>query len=364
MTHCVFWNKTGSFIASAEHIALITPGFADGEQDTACIPALQHFVRALQEKGVQVTVFALHYPYRTDTFLWYGVTVVPLNGANSRFKRLFSLKKKLIEAFSTEHQQKPFSRIHAFWLNEATVWSVALGEQVGLPVTATAMGQDVLASNVYLKKPAIRRLKKIVTLSTSHAEELHRQTGLKSEIIHWGVAELPPVEKDRSIDLIGVGNLIPLKDYAYFLRICAALKTFRPEFKALIVGSGPEEKALRQHINSLGLEQHVQLAGQLNYEAAQELIRSARILIHPSQFESFGMVVIEALAVGTAVCARKTGIAASAPLVHLLTNTVEADAAHVAEILAQPSVKSTVYPISVTVNAYLEKVFNDKRTDV
>lgn len=134
---------------------------------------------------------------------------------------------------------QPFTRIHAFWLNEAAVWSVQLGKHFHLPVTATAMGQDVLAANSWLKKTEIRQLTKIVTLSPFHQQELLQQTGLTSEMIPWGLPPNTLVNEERTIDLIGVGNLIPLKDYAYFLQVCEHLKKRDSGFQGCNCWNGP-----------------------------------------------------------------------------------------------------------------------------
>ena len=90
---------------SSKHIAVITPGFAKDETDTDCIPVLQHFVLELRNQGFLVTVFTLHYPYRKETYSWNGIQVVALNGANSRFKRQFTLYSQLKKALKTVHQQ-------------------------------------------------------------------------------------------------------------------------------------------------------------------------------------------------------------------------------------------------------------------
>lgn len=351
-------NKTGQFIASVEHIALITPGFADGEKDTACIPALQHFVKALHKEGIRLTIFALHYPYRKEEYLWNGIRVIPLNGGNNSLKRLFFLKNRLRKAFAKQNERQVFTRIHACWLNEATVWSVALGKKYGLPVTATAMGQDVLGTNAYLKHAAIREVEKVVTLSTFHQHTFFHQTGLSSELIPWGL--LPEVypESEKTIDLIGVGNLIPLKNYDYFLRVCAHLKTMKPEVRAVIVGSGTEKNRLLQSIRKMGLEEQVLLVGQITYDETQELIRKSRILLHPSHFESFGMVIIEALAAGTTVFAGNTGIASDEESVEKLTGDSSVDAGKIYQILQQNQQLPKYYSVETTVEMYLEKIWH------
>ena len=237
------------------------------------------------------------------------------------------------------------------------MWSVQLGKRFHLPVTATAMGQDVLPSNKWLKKTEIRQLPKIVTLSPFHQQQLLQHTGLTSEMIPWGLPSDKAVNEEKTIDLIGVGNLIPLKDYACFLAICSHLKKMIPDFKAVIVGTGPEKEKLQDQIRDFELEKNVLLAGQKSYEETQELIRSSKVLLHPSQFESFGMVIIEALATGTMVFARSTGIAESEDAVQKLSGDVLSDSEQIAVSLKKTgSSEIKNYSIQTTLDAYLKTV--------
>ena len=71
-------------MASARHIALITPGFPRDEADTSCIPPLQIALRRLRQRrpDIRITVIALHYPDSRRPYRWHGFEVVPMAGAN------------------------------------------------------------------------------------------------------------------------------------------------------------------------------------------------------------------------------------------------------------------------------------------
>ena len=83
-----------------KHIAIVVPGFPKDESDSTCLPAVQHFVRGMSKKIERITVFALHYPYSDESYTWNGVTVLPMKGNNSFWKRKFTLYKTLKTAFS------------------------------------------------------------------------------------------------------------------------------------------------------------------------------------------------------------------------------------------------------------------------
>jgi len=70
-----------------------------------------------------------------------------------------------------------------------------------------------------------------------------------------------------------------------------------------IVGEGEEEGLLRRLVSELGLADRVILAGRLEGEALAREYRRASVLALPSERESFGIVLIEAMSYGTPVVA-------------------------------------------------------------
>src|SRR5580698_1464566 len=72
-------------------LVILSPGFAANEADTACLPPMQLFVKALKEicPGLHIIVIAFQYPFFADEYGWHGVEVVSLGGSGK--KRLFRL---------------------------------------------------------------------------------------------------------------------------------------------------------------------------------------------------------------------------------------------------------------------------------
>jgi glycosyltransferase involved in cell wall biosynthesis len=65
--------------------------------------------------------------------------------------------------------------------------------------------------------------------------------------------------QEREVDLLGVGSLIPLKQYDIFLEVVAEIKNQIPEVKALLVGKGPRERELQSLLDNLNLESNVKM---------------------------------------------------------------------------------------------------------
>ena len=89
--------------------------------------------------------------------------------------------------------------------------------------------------------------------------------------------------------------------------IAVVRQTF-PELLLLIGGRGYLKQALQQRINSLGLEQNIQLLDFIPAEQLPDYYRAAELFVLPTlHYEGFGLVTLEALACGTPVVATPVG---------------------------------------------------------
>lgn len=323
-----------------------------------CITALWIFARELHRRGIAVTVFALQYPYRKEPYVWHGIPVIPLNGRNRFLQRKMVVPAKLKRLFGKQHRSQPFTHIHSFWLGEATYLGMQLSQKYNLPVIATAMGQDVLSENKHLQRIDPKLLKALITLSVFHHDQLLKITGWPSVIVPFGLPETEPATTAKTVDVIGIGNLIPLKNYVYFIEICNRLVQQRPGFRAEIIGVGPEKERLQLQIDRLGLTRHVKLAGGCSYEETQQRLAAAKLLVHPSIFEGFGMIFAEALALQVHVIANKVGIAYEHAAMHELSGNVDLDSEQIAVLLESPLPDPEVFAIAKTVDRYLN-VYNN-----
>ena len=109
----------------------------------------------------------------------------------------------------------------------------------------------------------------------------------------WLVAGGPPV-------ILGVGRLLPQKDFATLLRAFALLRSHRPG-RLVILGEGPERERLMTLARELDVERDVLLPGFVANPFAW--LGRAWLFVLSSAWEGLPTVLIEALACGTPVVA-------------------------------------------------------------
>ncbi|XOV66539.1 MAG: glycosyltransferase family 4 protein [Fluviicola sp.] len=302
----------------------------------------------MSKHGATVSIITLQYPFVREPYQWNNISVYPLNGANKKVNQLF-LAKKAIQHAKKVHEKKPVDVVHAFWLNRATEIAQKIAIALNVPLLATAMGQEMRNPNRRL--PRWRNASfPIVSISGFQSDAL-RNVGIRPKsIIPWGVEGVVASKKD--VDLICVGSLIPLKNVAYFLELCAELKSHSNDFRAIVLGDGPERKHLEIQIQDYNLKPNVQLLGSLSYKETQQWIARSKVLVHASSFEGFGMVIIEALANETLVLATPVGIAKELEIPHLIGDP-KLDVAMLQMLLRANRPDKQLFPIEETVTAYI-----------
>ncbi|MQP66198.1 glycosyltransferase [Niveispirillum sp. SYP-B3756] len=340
---------------SARHIALVTPGFPADEQDSDCIPALQDYVLALRaaHPDWRISIFALHYPARRAPYQWHGLDVLPIGGDNARLPRRLLAQAQLLTAL---HQAGPFDLIHAFWLGECAGVARLAARLCGAPLVVTLMGQEVRHIGRWhslLGKPGVTG----VAVSAFQRRVLLENGGPNvGHVIPWGVAPVEQPACPREIDLLAVGNLIPVKDPLAFVRIVAHLVVQRPTLRACWAGWGPLLEPAEALARQLGVADNLSFTGRLPRAAVFDLMARSRVLLHTAAFESFAMVMAEARARGAMVVSRAVGIAPSSadPGFRLAVGEEGLAAAALAALADDPPPPCRLWPIEQTVEAYTQ----------
>jgi 1,2-diacylglycerol 3-alpha-glucosyltransferase len=104
--------------------------------------------------------------------------------------------------------------------------------------------------------------------------------------------------------LLHVGRVAHEKNIAFLLKALALLRTKHHEILLLITGEGPAEASLRHQAQQMGLTAHVRFLGYLDRQhELPACYAAADLFVFASKTETQGLVLLEAMAQGTAVVA-------------------------------------------------------------
>jgi glycosyltransferase involved in cell wall biosynthesis len=108
-------------------------------------------------------------------------------------------------------------------------------------------------------------------------------------------------EQPKEFDVAWTGRVHPQKGIDDLLATLECLSKRVADFRALIIGKSKE--GLEPKVRALGLTAHVTFSGLVSEEEKFRLLKRSRVFLMPSRYESWGIVVGEALACGVPVVA-------------------------------------------------------------
>jgi len=211
------------------------------------------------------------------------------------------------------------------------------------------------AFHVRVSAPFFSRIGKyadrIIAVSTQTKEELMTQFGFPGEkivVINPGIDEgFRPLKKEKKDHYtIGyVGALAPRKRVDYLIRAVHLLKKEYPKLKIklLICGKGNEFHRLENVVDRLKLRDSVEFKGFVLNEKLVETYNSFDVFVLPSEWEGFGLPVLEAQKCGVPVIVREDARIPQEVTKHCVRAESEEDMAKkIYELLTNTSFKKHV----------------------
>ena len=208
------------------------------------------------------------------------------------------------EAFDILHLHEPFAGF-------VTLDSVLVSQTINIGTFHTYRGHRIFqVGGVRLGRRYFRRLHGRIAVSEPAHDFISRYFPGDYEIIPNGIhvedfsdAEPFPHLQDGMINLLFVGRLEKRKGLKYLLAAFSRLKWDWPNLRLLVVGPGkPDDDSYR--IMSERNLQDVKFVGQVSDEDKARYFKSADIYCSPATGrESFGIVLLEAMATGTPIVA-------------------------------------------------------------
>ena len=286
-------------------LVILTPGFPANEADSTCIPPQQVFVRNLKQlyPTLNIVVLAFEYPFKFARYQWNGITVISFAGRN--VGKLVRMRNWVLVSLALRRLNKKYKLIGllSFWMGDCAFVANSFAKKNNLKHFCWILGQDAKRGNKYFRwiKPDPGSL---IALSDFIASEVRCNYSIASaHVIPMGV---DPVlfsrsYSERSIDIMGAGSLIPLKQFHLLINMVSNLKVYFPGIKAVICGDGPEKELLSMLIKHYQLESNIELTGELPHAAVLALMQRTKVFAHLSSYEGLGMVCLEALYAGAEV---------------------------------------------------------------
>ena len=292
--------------------------------------SIETFRTSLSARGIRSTLLAPAYPQDNsaprDDIVRIPSRFIPLDPEDRMMQR--AAIRRLTESL----REKKFDLVHIHTPFVAHYAGVELARALNLPCVATyhTFFEEYLFHYVPLiprtwLRAAARRFSRqqcndldgVIVPSSAMADALRAYgvrkplhilpTGIPEQQFHGGdgchFRHRYGIAKDRRL-LLFVGRVAHEKNIGFLLDMVDRLRRTTPEAVLLITGEGPALPSLRAKVVRAGLSEHVRFLGYLDRNSElHDCYRAADAFVFASRTETQGLVLLEAMALGTPVVA-------------------------------------------------------------
>ncbi|MEO5580211.1 MAG: glycosyltransferase [Gemmatimonadaceae bacterium] len=212
--------------------------------------------------------------------------------------------------------------LHAHNSNHAGLLAHRLSKRTGIPFVLTEHSSYFARGLIPRARfPALRGVVRaaaaVAFVSPSLREDFGRVLGLDTAAMEWipnmidpliAEAPLSTEKNDReSFTFLSIGEMIPIKNQSLLLRAFGHAFGGSPDVKLRVGGSGVLQDSLTALANELRIADRVHFLGHLSRSAVKDEVDRCDSLVVSSLYETFGVVLIEAMARGKPVVSTDCG---------------------------------------------------------
>ena len=236
-----------------------------------------------------------------------------LPGLRNRLRGLVYFAEGL--RLAAELERRGVTHLHSHFANPAAVAGLAASRYLDIGWSVTLHGlSDFAGAMTPLLGRKLEDAAFVATVTEWGRERLRqlcsgRHDG-KVHVVRCGVdvARLPPPARSAPgpgtpLDVLCVGRLSPEKGHLGLVEAFAELLRRGTDSRLVLIGSGPEEQAIRSAIAARGIGDRVELRGSVPEAAVLEAMARAHVFALSSLMEGLPVVLMEALALELPVVA-------------------------------------------------------------
>ncbi len=302
-------------------VLLLCGVYTDGKTNIAS-QFVHHQALALKKKGVEVCVLSMDTRSlrRKRKFGIYRCTLdeIPVFVASfpcgplGAILRLVSrtLAKKTFRLILKDWGMPDIIHGHFYYNAYA---AIPLSQKYNVPLVTTEHTSNVLTFEIteQIKKQAKSVYEKsdsVICVSEGlYASIIDFFSGNVTVINNIASAHFHFMKKEKRepFTFLSVGELIYMKRFDLTIAAFAQFAGSVPDSKLIIVGMGEEKNALQVMVDNLKISDKVEFKGRVENKLLPAIFGESHCFVLPSDYETFGVVYIEAIACGLPVISAK-----------------------------------------------------------
>ena len=312
------------------NILFITRGFpSENDPMAGNYEATQ--AKAVVAKGHQVSVLAIQWRSILYTFghkrLTHRVSdgvevfeqlgivpIIPHLFNNYKLNRWVMRRKfrKLCQQYLKSHPRPDIVHVHSLYVAK---YGIILKDEFGIPTVVTehwsGLNSGEIKDDLLLESGVYQHADKVIVVSEALKTALKNHFGIDCLVINNMVDnrffETQRRKKtNEAFTFVTVGRLVSIKCFDMLVEAFSQVKQ-KMKGRLIIVGDGPERHKIEKQIEKFGLQDKVVMAGLKKPEEVSEILCESDCFVLSSRRETFGIVLIEAMAKGLPVISTKCG---------------------------------------------------------
>lgn len=230
--------------------------------------------------------------------------------------------KRLFEMYTKDHGMPDL--VHAHNSLYAGTIAVCLKQHYGIPFVLTEHSSIYLTNRLQgWQRPLVRNVLKNASVRIMVSKHLGRALErifpevaspwewvpniLDPLFEYQNIKEVRVSDNRSTFRFLTVGALVPVKGHEVLLKAFAQVFRGNHRVQLRIGGDGPLFGKLQALTRKLGVQDQVKFLGRLNREQVLAEMQACDVFVLPSLYETFGVVLIEALSCGKPVIATACG---------------------------------------------------------
>ena len=285
---------------------------------------------ALAKQGINVGCIAINesspryiFSRKEFTFDFYDKNI---NGVNTigilypipnRFKKLRMIVRKkvfsiLFKKYIKKYGKPDLVHLHSFSYGNLAIW-IKENYHIDYVVTEHSSG---FVKKLYSKqelsyaKTVFSNSIYNICVSDEFKIFLEKKMSIKFNYIPNSIDTdffIPKSREKESFSFINIGFLDKKKNQNMLIRAFSKAFSQNKDVTLIIVGRGVEHNNLENLIKELNMQKQIKLYGVANRDEVLELLQNSDAFVLTSAYETFGVVIIEAMSCGLPVVSTKCG---------------------------------------------------------
>lgn len=303
------------------HIVFLTNEYPKkGESHGGIGTFVKFLAENLVSKGVVVSVLGINNSLLDENTIDKKVSIYRLGKSNWKFGKFYHHNRKIQKKLKEIHLQNPIDIVEGSELNfsffpNRTPYKKLIRLHGGHHFFAIEQGLKPALWRGFQEKRSFKKADDFVAVSDFVGNQTKKYLNLNFRFktiynsINLESFYKSNIEKEKPFRLVFIGTVCEKKGIDKLILALPEIKKNHPEITLDIVGRdwfSKDGKSYTQYLKTIiddDVRDRVNFLGSMPYDALPKIIESSQVCIFPSIVESFGLTIIEAMAMGKAVAA-------------------------------------------------------------